>query len=127
MSLQDLPPELTERIMIVLPLSDISSLRLTNRCLASKSAQKHLKASFRTKTAELTEQRLRLFVAVTASGTLGCLIQDLTIIAPVYNTLELTTRIEKKTAKVAQLDGKRQIPPRRLEGFDGRGFATDQT
>jgi hypothetical protein len=32
------------------------------------------------------------------------LIQDLTIIAPVYNTRELTTRIAKKTAKVAQLD-----------------------
>jgi hypothetical protein len=104
MSLQDLPPELTERIIILLPLSDISSLRLTNRCLASKAAQKHLKASFRTKAVELTEQRLRLFVAVTASGSLGCLLQDLTIIAPVYNTLELTTRIEKKTAKIAQLD-----------------------
>jgi hypothetical protein len=104
MSLQDLPPELIERVVVLLTLSDISSLRLTNRCLASKSAQRHLKASFRAKTVELTEQRLRLFVAVTASGSLGCLIQDLTLIAPVYNTLELTARIEEKTAKIAELD-----------------------
>jgi hypothetical protein len=104
MSLQDLPPELTERIVFLLLLSDKSSLRLTNKCLALKSAQKHLKASFRTKRVEFTEQRLRLFVAVTASGSLGCLIQDLTIIAPVYNTLELTARIEGKTVKIVQLD-----------------------
>jgi hypothetical protein len=104
MSLQDLPPELAERIVVLLLLSDKSSLRLTNKCLALKSAQKHLKASFRTKRVEFTEQRLRLFVAVTASGSLGCLIQDLTIIAPVYNTLELTARIEGKTVKIVQLD-----------------------
>lgn len=104
MSLQDLPPEITERVVVLLPLSDISSLRLTNKRLAWNAAQKHLKASFRAKRVELTEQRLRLFVAVTASDGLGCLLQDLTVVAPVYNTLELTARIGKKTAKVAELD-----------------------
>lgn len=105
MSLQDLPPELTERIVILLSPPDISSVRLTNKRLASNAAQKHFKASFRTKRVELTEQRLRLFVDVTASGGLGRLLHDLTIVAPVYNTLELTARIGKKTADIAELDG----------------------
>lgn len=104
MSLQDLPPELTERVVVLLPLSDISSLRLTNKRLALETAQKHLKASFRTKRVQLTEERLRSFAAVTASGGLGCLLQDLTLVAPVYNTLELTTRLEKKSAKFAEHD-----------------------
>ena len=104
MSLQDLPPELTERVVVLLPLSDINSLRLSNKSLALKTAQKHLKASFRTKRIELTEQRLRSFVAVTASGGLGCLLQDLTLVAPVYNTSTLATRLELKAASFAKLD-----------------------
>ncbi|KAM0722501.1 hypothetical protein Q7P37_001942 [Cladosporium fusiforme] len=104
MSLQDLPPELTERIVVLLPLSDISSLRLTNKSLALKTAQKHLKAIFRTKRVELTEQQLRLFVAVTANGGLGCLLQDLTIVAPVYNALGLAARLKEKTIRFAKLE-----------------------
>jgi len=104
MSLQGLPPELTERVVVLLPLSDISSLRLTNRWVASNTAQRHLKAKFRTKRVQLTEQRLRSFVAVTALGGLGCLLQDLTLVAPVYNTLELTARLEFEEAGAAKLD-----------------------
>lgn len=114
MSLQSLPPELTERVVVLLDIPDISSLRLTNKCLASKTAQKYLKARFRTKTVELTEQRLCSFVAMTASGGLGCLLQDLTLVAQVYNPLELTTRLEEKDAKVAKLDDDGQ--------FVGLGF-----
>jgi hypothetical protein len=106
MSLQELPPELTERVVVLLPLPDISSLRLTNKCLALKTAQRHLKARFRTKRVELTEQRLRSFVAVTASGGLGCLLQDLTLVAPVYDTSELTRRLEAKSAMFAKLHDK---------------------
>jgi hypothetical protein len=104
MSLQDLPPEITERVVVLLSLSDISSLRLTNKCLALNTAQRHLKARFRTKRVELTEQRLRSFVAVTASGGLGCLLQDLTLVAPVYNTSELTARLKSKKADSAKLN-----------------------
>lgn len=104
MSLQDLPPELTESIVVLLSLSDTSSLRLTSRCLASKTAQEHLKARFRTKRVEITEQRLRSFVAVTSVGGLGCLLQDLTLVAPVYNTSELATRLRERGTRVARLD-----------------------
>lgn len=104
MSLQDLPPELTERVVVLLSLRDISSLRLTNKCLAIKTAQKHLKARFRTKRVELTEQRFRSFVAITAYGGLVCLLQDLTLVAPAYNTLELTARLKTKEAGAAKLD-----------------------
>lgn len=104
MSLQDLPLELTERVVVLLPLSDINSLRLTNKCLASKATQKHFKASFLTKRVELTEQQLRSFVAVTASGGLGCLLKDLTLVAPVYDTLELIARLKNSTVRFAKLD-----------------------
>jgi len=104
MSLQTLPPELIERVVVPLPLSDIGSLRLTNSCLASNAAQKHLKARFQTKRVEITEERLRSFVAVTASDGLGCLLRDLTLVAPVYNTSELTARLEENAAQLAELD-----------------------
>jgi hypothetical protein len=108
MSLQGLPPELTERIIVLLPLPDICSLRLTNRNLASNTTQKHFKTSFRTKRVQITEQQLSSFVAVTANGGLGCLLQDLTLIAPVYNTSGLTSRIKNKIASFAKLDTNRQ-------------------
>jgi hypothetical protein len=105
MSLQDLPPELTERVVDFLRLSDICSLRLTSRSLAVKIVQTRLKASFRRKSIELTEEGLRSFVAITGSvsGDLGCLLQDLTLIAPVYNFLTLTTDLEKNGRLVADL------------------------
>jgi hypothetical protein len=85
MSLQDLPPELTERVVDFLRLSGICSLRLTSRSLAVKTVQTRLKASFRRKSVEITEEGLRSFVAITGSVSvdLGCLLQDLTLIAPV--------------------------------------------
>lgn len=103
MSLQDLPLELLERVVVLLPLSDICSLRLTNKCLALNTVQKHFKGFFRTKRVAITERELRTFVAVTAYDGLACLVQNLTLVAPVYNTLELTTQLEEKTAKRARM------------------------
>lgn len=48
--------------------------------------------------------RLSSFVAVTTSGGLGCLLQDLTLVAPVYNTSELTAQLEEKVVRFAELD-----------------------
>jgi hypothetical protein len=104
MSLPGLPAELIERVVLELPFSDICSLRLTNKCLASKADQKRFKASFRTKKFELTEQQLRTFVAVTASGGPGCHLQNLTLVALVYNTLELTDRLKSKQVNIALPD-----------------------
>ena len=103
MSLQDLPPELTERIVVLLRLSDICSLRLTSRSLAIKTFQRRLKTSFRKKRVDITEEGLRSFVAITgSSGDLGCLLQDLTLVEPVYNSLTLTTDLEKEAKLVAE-------------------------
>lgn len=104
MSLQTLPPELIERIVVLLPLPDICSLRFANRPLASNTSQKHFKANFRTKRVKITEKQLSSFVAVTAFSGLGCLLQDLTLVAPVYNTLELSTRLEEKATDFVELD-----------------------
>ena len=103
MSLQGLPPELMERVVVLLPLSDICSLRLTNKHMASNTTQQHFKARFRTKRVQITEQQLSSFVAVTTSGGLACLLQDLTLVAPVYNTSELTSRLEEKAADFVEL------------------------
>lgn len=104
MALQDLPIELLERTVVLLSLSNICSLRMTNKCLALNTVQKHFKGFFRTKRVGITEQELRTFVAVTAYDGLACLVQDLTLVAPVYNTLELSNELEEKTAKRARMD-----------------------
>lgn len=106
MFLNDLPPELTESVVLLLSLTDICSLRLTSKRLASNAAQEHFKAKFRTKRLMITEQQLRSFVAVTAHDGLGCQLQDLTLVAPVYNTSTLTSRLKTKTARFANLDDK---------------------
>ncbi|KAM0711412.1 hypothetical protein Q7P35_002152 [Cladosporium inversicolor] len=51
-------------------------------------------------------QRLQLssFVTATVSGGLRCHLQDLTLVAPVYNKLELTFRLEEKAADFADFD-----------------------
>jgi hypothetical protein len=112
MSLRALPSKLIERIVVLLPLSDICSLRLANRHLASNTAQKYFKASFRTKRVQITEKQLGSFVAVTAFGGLGCLLQDLTLVAPVYNTLELSARLEEKATDFVELDDDGQFAGR---------------
>lgn len=104
MSLQDLPPELFERIVVLLSLPVIGSLRLGNRCLASKSTQDHFKAFFVTKSVEITEHRLEAFASITADDGLGSLLQTLTVINPVYNTLELAARLEDNIIRVAEVD-----------------------
>jgi hypothetical protein len=53
---------------------------------------------------QISEKQLSSFVAVTAFGGLGCLLQDLTLVAPVYNTWELSTRLEEKAADFVELD-----------------------
>lgn len=103
MSLQDLPAELVERVVVLLPLSDTCSLRLTNRHLASNATQKHFKARFQKKRVQITEQQLSSFVAVTTSGSLACLLQDLTLVAPVYNTLEMASRLMKEAVCFVEL------------------------
>jgi hypothetical protein len=104
MSLPDLPPELIERINILLPLDGICSLRLTNRTLASKATQEHFKAHFRMKRLRLTEKHLQSFVEISVSRGLGNLLQDLTLVSPVYDFEELTLRLQTGSRDVTELN-----------------------
>jgi hypothetical protein len=61
---------------------------------------------------QTTEKQLSSFVAVTAFGGLGCLLQDLTLVAPVYNTLELSARLEEKSTDFVELDDDGQFAGR---------------
>ncbi|PPJ58741.1 hypothetical protein CBER1_08388 [Cercospora berteroae] len=107
MSLEALPPELVDQIVVELPLHDIGSLRLTSRTLASTATQEHYKRNFYSHHLELTEWHLRRFVAFTSGGGLAHLLRHLTVIAPVYNPLELEADAKYKTtsAPVWRMDG----------------------
>lgn len=104
MSLQDLPPELVERVAALLPLHDVCALRLTERAIASKATPEHFKTCFHTKRLEVTESRLRSFVGLTECNGLVCLLKDLTLIQPVYNTLELEARLKNDSTEEVELD-----------------------
>lgn len=102
MPLERLPSEIVEWIVESLPLRDICSLRLTGRTLASHVVQECFKASLRCKRVEVSRQGLGKFIAGLRRNNLLCLLQRLTMVAPVYNTLELEACLEQRTTTVPQ-------------------------
>ncbi|PIA90924.1 hypothetical protein CB0940_11052 [Cercospora beticola] len=99
MSLEALPPELVDQIVVELPLHDIASLRLTSRTLASTATPEHYERNFHTHHLELTDWHLKRFVAFVSGGGLAHLLRHLTVIAPVYNPLELENDVKYKATK----------------------------
>lgn len=97
MPFETCPPEIVESIVKLLPLHDICNLRLTNQSLASKATQKHFKANFHSRRVELSRRELRKFITATEfSGLESSLLRDLTLVAPVYSTIELEGRLRQK-------------------------------
>ena len=121
MALEDLPPEILERTVVLLSLRDVCALRLSSRTLASKATQDYFKTFFTRKRVEVTELGLQKFVDCTAAGGLNSLIKHLTLVAPVYNTLELEFGLENKvtTAIVWAEDGS-------IEDTDSRDLTTEE-
>jgi hypothetical protein len=85
-SLEDCPNEVIESIVLLLGLSDIRSLRLCSRSLATKATQNHFKSYFRSKHVDITDSALRAFVDMTRPGRLGCFVQHLVLVGVVNNT-----------------------------------------
>lgn len=87
-SLENCAPEVVERIVEVLDLAGVCSLRRTCHGLVSSATQTHFKSYFRSKKPQLTESALRDFIALTALEGLGCLLRDITLVDIVYNRLD---------------------------------------
>lgn len=123
MSFEALPPEIVEQVVVLLTLHDIGSVRLASRTLASKATQEHYKSNFYSQSLELTERRLNQFVAVAAFAGLIRLLQHLTIICPVYNTLELEANVKDSAISLPLFDedgSLEEIIPCSVEGEDLR-------
>ena len=103
--LQDSPVEVVEQIVGSLSLEDTRSLRLTCRNVASKGSQGCFKAYFTSKHVDLTESSLRSFAGCTQPGSLGCLVEDLTIVGIVNNTKGLEAMLRKKTRRETERKG----------------------
>jgi hypothetical protein len=86
LSLEDCPNEIIESIVVLLGLSDIRSLRLSSRTLATKATQDHFKSYFHSKHVDITHSALRAFVGISRPGGLGCLVQHLVLVGVVNNT-----------------------------------------
>ena len=104
-SLQDSPVEVVEHIVGSLDLEDICNLRLTCRGVASKSAQGCFKTYFVSKHVDITDASLELFVNCTQPGSLSCLVEDLTIVGIVNNTISLEAILRKKTRRETERKG----------------------
>ena len=78
--LEDCPEEIVANIVQRLDLHDIGSLRHTSRPVAGKCTTAYFKSLFLSKRVELTEPMLKKFAEVTQPGSLGCLIQELTLV-----------------------------------------------
>ena len=85
-NLEDCPNEVIESIVLLLGLSDIRSLRLSSRTLATKATQDHFKSYFRSKHVDITDSALRSFVNITRPGRPGCFVQHLVLVGVVNNT-----------------------------------------
>ncbi|GIZ49487.1 hypothetical protein CKM354_001251700 [Cercospora kikuchii] len=104
MSFVTLPPEIVEQVVTQLPLYDIGSLRLTSRILACNATQDHFKANFYSKSVELTERSLQRFAVAATAGGLVHKLRHLTLVAPVYNTLELEANINRSAIPIPKWD-----------------------
>ena len=78
--LDNFADEIVANITQRLDVHDICSLRRSSRSLAAKCTVARFKSLFVLKRVDLTEQALKKFVEMMQPGSLGCLIQDLTLV-----------------------------------------------
>ncbi|KAF2968558.1 hypothetical protein GQX73_g5044 [Xylaria multiplex] len=82
-SLEALPLELFEMVVVFLDFKDIACLRLASRTTEIKASQMHFVTFFHRKQVTLHARRLDDLVRMTASSRLVCCLQQLTIVGPV--------------------------------------------
>lgn len=100
---EGLPNEIVETIVGYLDLQSIGHLRQTSRTLAAKATQDRFKSFFKSKHVEITRPSLEAFVRATRPGHLGCLLQNLTLVGIVNNTIMLA----KLAAKAKEIKDQR--------------------
>jgi hypothetical protein len=98
-ALDQLPTEVLESVIALLPFQDICSLRLVSRTVAARSGQGAFRKHFTTKTVKWTStEQMHEFAHLTQPNWMGCLLQRLTVIgiAPAvgreYTLVKLLTK-----------------------------------
>ncbi|SMR48107.1 unnamed protein product [Zymoseptoria tritici ST99CH_1E4] len=104
MGLEELPPELIERIALLLPLPDICSFRLSSRNMEAGGTHSHFKTHFYEKRIKVTEPELRKFAETVAAGGLPCLLRHVTLVAPLYDPEYLQCDADDKAMEIAGLN-----------------------
>lgn len=116
-TLEGLPNEIVETVVGYLDLQSIGSLRHTSRTLAAKATQDRFKSFFKSKHVDITRPSLQAFVEAMRPGHLGCLLQNLTLVGIVNNTIMLA----KLAAKAKEIEDERDE-----ESEDGEGDDEDE-
>ncbi|KAI1211402.1 uncharacterized protein F4807DRAFT_420288 [Annulohypoxylon truncatum] len=127
-SLEALPIELVERIVTLLDLRDIASLRLTNRNIESKASQGYFTTFFYHKNIMLCTNTLENMVRVTSRGRLGCQLRYCTItgISGLYVATTLDLHDYARLLTEAFLNLKKFSPRGRLASLCLRVIARAQ-
>lgn len=95
-TLDGLPVEIIEAIVTQLDLHGICCLRSTGLKIAAKASQGSFKVHFMSKSIKLSEGKLNDFVKLTQRDGLGCLLQNLTLIAHVPLLDELVGHLNQE-------------------------------
>ena len=100
------PNEIIESVVVLLAFPDICNLRLVSRLISVKVVQEHFKSFYKKKHVDLTEESLQALQYNTVNkGRLGCLVEELTLVGIVNNTLGLEAILRKKTNSVTEHNG----------------------
>jgi hypothetical protein len=92
-----LPPEIFETINVLLSLRDLCNIRLVSSSMASKATQDKFASFVRSRVVELTRPALETMAALTAEGSIGCFVEELTLAGVVYNTAGLQHQLQVGT------------------------------
>ncbi|KAF2768918.1 hypothetical protein EJ03DRAFT_351757 [Teratosphaeria nubilosa] len=99
---EDLPVEIVEKVVCLLDLPDAGNLRLVSGALAAKSSQGSFKRYFVSKSVDLTRRSLEDFVRVTEAGSLGSLVEEITLVGIVWDTEYIANVVRDRSKRVTE-------------------------
>lgn len=102
--LPQLPVELIDVTLEYLELHDICNLRLTSQQLRAKSTRHKFTDHFKTRRVELSQKSLEVLIAVANHPDFGPAVQDLTILAVVYDGYAYGHLLSEKLGKTGFKD-----------------------
>src|SRR5262245_17686472 len=102
--LHHVSPELLETIIQYLSLDAIKSLRLTSKEFAARCLGPRFRSFVRQQRTDLTARSLQSLCSLASHPKLGPAVRNLTIVATLYDTLEVEEILSRKTRPVTNTD-----------------------